>query len=67
MTVYTVMNFFINKKEHFRRSVLLVRLEGLEPPTYWFVASHSIQLSYRRMIINFKSYMRYWGFEPQTL
>lgn len=22
-------------------------LEGFEPPTYWFVASHSIQLSYR--------------------
>ncbi len=28
----------------------LVRRKGLEPPTYWFVASHSIQLSYRRMI-----------------
>ncbi len=27
----------------------MVRLEGLEPPTYWFVASHSIQLSYSRM------------------
>ena len=27
----------------------VVRLEGLEPPTYWFVASHSIQLSYSRM------------------
>ena len=27
----------------------LVRQEGLEPPTYWFVASHSIQLSYCRM------------------
>lgn len=26
----------------------LVRQEGLEPPTYWFVASHSIQLSYWR-------------------
>ena len=25
--------------------VLMVRCEGLEPPTYWFVASHSIQLS----------------------
>ena len=24
----------------------LVRLKGFEPPTYWFVASHSIQLSY---------------------
>ena len=27
----------------------MVRPEGLEPPTYWFVASHSIQLSYERM------------------
>ncbi len=27
----------------------MVRLEGLEPPTYWFVASHSIQLSYSRI------------------
>ena len=26
----------------------LVRLKGFEPPTYWFVASHSIQLSYSR-------------------
>lgn len=29
---------------------LLVRRKGLEPPTYWFVASHSIQLSYRRVL-----------------
>ena len=28
----------------------LVRQKGLEPPTYWFVASHSIQLSYCRML-----------------
>ena len=27
----------------------LVRLEGLEPPTNWFEASYSIQLSYRRI------------------
>ena len=27
----------------------LVRLKGFEPPTYWFVASHSIQLSYSRI------------------
>ena len=27
----------------------MVRLEGFEPPTYWFVASHSIQLSYSRI------------------
>ena len=27
---------------------VLVRWKGLEPLTYWFVASHSIQLSYQR-------------------
>ena len=30
-------------------SLRMVRRKGLEPPTYWFVASHSIQLSYRRI------------------
>ncbi len=31
------------------RTLAMVRLTGLEPPTYWFVASHSIQLSYCRL------------------
>ena len=26
-----------------------MRRKGLEPPTFWFVAKHSIQLSYRRI------------------
>ena len=26
----------------------VARQEGLEPPTFWFVAKHSIQLSYWR-------------------
>lgn len=30
-------------------SFVLVRLKGFEPPTFWFVAKHSIQLSYSRM------------------
>ena len=29
----------------------MVRVEGLEPPTYWFVANHSIQLSYQRIYV----------------
>ena len=27
----------------------MVRWKGLEPPTFWFVAKHSIQLSYERI------------------
>lgn len=41
-----------NNKKAIRYKYLmtfLVRRKGLEPPTYWFVASHSIQLSYRRI------------------
>ena len=40
-----------NNKKAIRYKYLmafLVRWKGLEPPTYWFVASHSIQLSYQR-------------------
>ena len=37
------------KNKDIRMDVLvLVRWKGLEPLTYWFVASHSIQLSYQR-------------------
>ena len=35
-----------------------MRRKGFEPPTYWFVASYSIQLSYRRILS--------WGFLPQA-
>ncbi len=40
------------KKKNQHRLVLvllLARPEGLEPPTFWFVARHSIQLSYERV------------------
>ncbi len=32
------------------RDITLVRPEGLEPPTVWFEARYSIQLSYGRLI-----------------
>ena len=35
----------------------MVRLKGFEPPTFWFVAKHSIQLSYWRIQEIFPSAM----------
>ena len=43
-----------NNKKAIRYKYLmafLVRWKGLEPPTYWLVASHSIQLSYQRIYV----------------
>ena len=44
---------FRRNKNTSEQSILysdVVRLKGFEPPTYWFVASHSIQLSYRHIV-----------------
>ena len=37
------------KKDDSEESSFLARRKGLEPLTFWFVARHSIQLSYRRL------------------
>ena len=39
------------------RTLAMVRLKGFEPPTYWFVASHSIQLSYSRLLSSESSFL----------
>ena len=44
--LFTVTMFTV----HCGVAAYLVRMEELESPTYWFVASHSIRLSYMRMV-----------------
>jgi hypothetical protein len=45
----------------------MVRSEGFEPSTTWFVARYSIQLSYERKLKQIKLKMvRSEGFEPST-
>ena len=44
---YVILISFIGK---FNRK--LVRLLGFEPRTFWFVTKRSIQLSYRRRLLN---------------
>jgi hypothetical protein len=39
----------------------MVRPEGVEPPTYWFVASCSIQLSYGRTLRGDATLSEYWN------
>ena len=43
----------------------MARLGGFEPPTAWFVARYSIQLSYSRLKLGGKV-ARLGGFEPPT-
>ena len=45
--------FLLHKKRTTQTAwFLMARPEGLEPPSFWFVARHSIQLSYERMLVN---------------
>ncbi len=41
----------------------MARPEGLEPPTTWFEARYSIQLSYGRVVCygKFAKYKRFWA------
>ena len=48
-----------------KSSQRLVRLKGFEPPTYWFVASHSIQLSYSR-IFDFTQFREREGWKQRS-
>ena len=38
-----------NQSKRYKACSDVVRRKGFEPPTFWFVAKHSIQLSYRRI------------------
>ena len=45
----------------------MVRSEGLEPPTPWFEAKYSIQLSYERInVVLIRKVVGRIGFEPMT-
>ncbi len=50
----------------------MARAEGFEPPTAWFVARYSIQLSYARaktvnlLLLSMLEVARAEGFEPPT-
>ena len=44
--------------------VKMARSGGFEPPTAWFVARYSIQLSYERTIVTLKIMAVREGFEP---
>ena len=59
-------NWFEKRKTHHRTNSvvsLLACLEGFEPPTLWFVAKYSIQLSYKHILFNF-IYCSNPGFYP---
>ena len=45
----TMVGGFAKKKRFclMTKAFFVAEMEGFEPPTYWFVARHSIRLSYR--------------------
>ena len=48
--LFLLQNIVEKQKRHPNRdTVPVVRCKGFEPLTFWFVAKHSIQLSYSRM------------------
>ena len=48
------------KNRHKAGSFCLARPEGLEPPTTWFEARYSIQLSYGRVFVDRRDYKSIW-------
>ncbi len=48
--------FVLKQKQTGKTCLPLARRKGFEPLTYWFVASYSIQLSYRH-IFSIKEYI----------
>ncbi len=49
-----------NTRAVYTALVFLVRRKGFEPPTFWFVAKHSIQLSYRRLSARLVLLLKYY-------